>query len=201
MLQYAGDCGSHPVSYQQSAYGFLESLKWVFHNLNHAASVPETSVAVHVSTSNLGHFGATYFFQFSGDIQGQNRAVQQLYQRQMCSGCSGGRGGGFKLPRQRVTDHFYIKSPQSPEAFFSVVRTGVLERVRYLTVSSVSCDWTADAHHHTDAVCVWVLNWFIVLLMLCGPSVRYQKALSAANLTNVFSDHYSYIKTDHKACN
>lgn len=40
-----------------------------------------------------------------------------------------------------------------------LVRAGVLERVSYLAVSRVSCDWTADDHHHSDVACVGVRGW------------------------------------------
>lgn len=119
----------------------------------------------------------------------------------MCSGCSDGRGGDFKLV---VTDQFYTKAPKS-RGLLPVVRTGVFERVRYLTVSSVSCDWTADDHHHSDVVCVCVsvklIHHFSGVLGLCWCSIKYQIALSTPDLMSVLSDHYSYIKTYCKACN
>lgn len=86
-----------------------------------------------------------------------------------------------------------------------MVRTGVLERVRYLTVSSVSCDWTADDHHHSDVVCVCVsvklIHHFAGALGLFWCSIKYQIVLSTPDLMNVLSDHYSYIKTYYKASN
>lgn len=72
------------------------------------------------------------------------------------------------------------------------MRTEVLDRVRYLTVSSVSCDWTADDHHHSDVVSMYVSvklsHHFADALGLCWSSIKYQIVVSTADLMNALAN-------------
>lgn len=70
------------------------------------------------------------------------------------------QGGKVGAGCQQGTHQFCMKSGG---LFFPLplllARAGVFERVSYLAVSRVSCDWTADDHHHSDVACVGVRGW------------------------------------------